>query len=44
MALAASHPEKVYKRNKGVVQMTLKQLHEFARTPRMGLPARKRTR
>jgi len=40
MAIAEHHPGQLYKRNRGVAQMTLKQLHDFASTPRKGLPAR----
>lgn len=41
MAIAQHHPSKLYKRNRGVTKMTLRQLHDFASTPRKGLPARK---
>lgn len=32
MAIAEHHPEKLYKRNRSVLTMTKKQLHEFAST------------
>ena len=32
MALAEHHPEKVSKKNKGVLKMSKKQLHDFAST------------
>ena len=38
MAIAAHHPEKLYKRNKGVAKMSKKQLHEYATTSEKGLP------
>lgn len=30
MAIAEHHPEKLYKRNRGVLKMSHNQLHEFA--------------
>ena len=30
MAIAEHHPEKLYKKNRGVLKMSKKQLHEFA--------------
>jgi len=41
MAIAESHPEKVYKRNKGVLGMTKSQMHEYASTKEKGLPMKK---
>ena len=38
MAIAEHHPEKLYKRNKGLKKMSKKQLHEFATTKEKGLP------
>lgn len=38
MAIAKNHPEKLYKRNRGLLKMSDEQLDEFARTPRTGLP------
>ena len=32
MAIAEHHPEKLYKKNKGVAKMTHQQLHDFAST------------
>lgn len=40
MAIAKHAPSKLYKRNRGLKRMTLRQLHEYASTPRKGLPAR----
>lgn len=37
-AIAEHHPEKLYARNKGMLDMTHKQLHEFASTSEKGLP------
>ena len=42
MAIALHHPEQLYERNKGLKEMTQKQLHEFASTPEKGLPERKK--
>jgi len=44
MAIAEHHPEKVYKRNRSVLKMTGKQLHDFAVTPEKGLPQSSRKR
>lgn len=38
MAIAEHEPEKLYDRNKGLKEMSHKQLHEFAATPRKNLP------
>lgn len=38
MAIAEHHPEELYKENKGVANMSHKQLHEFASTSEKGLP------
>jgi Protein of unknwon function (DUF3008) len=38
-AIAEHHPEKLYARNAGLKEMSKKQLHEFASTPRKGLPS-----
>lgn len=40
MAIAEHHPEKLYKRNRGVLKMTHQQLHDFAATPTSHLPVR----
>lgn len=39
MAIAEHHPEKVHAENKGVLEMSHKQLHDFASTPRKHLPS-----
>jgi hypothetical protein len=44
MAIAEHSPEKLYARNKGVADMSHKQLHEFAATPEKGLPSYKHAR
>jgi hypothetical protein len=38
MAIAEHHPEKLYARNKGVAEMSHKQLHDFAATSEKHLP------
>lgn len=38
MAIAEHEPGKLYGRNKGLLSMTHSQLHDFAATPRAGLP------
>ena len=38
MAIAEHAPGKLYARNKGLAQMTHSQLHDYASTPRKGLP------
>lgn len=40
MAIAEHNPEKLYSSNKGLLRMTHKSLHDFASTPRKGLPKR----
>ncbi len=37
-AIAEHHPEKLFKRNKGLLGMTHQQQHDFAATPETGLP------
>jgi len=37
-AIAEHHPEDLYERNKGLANMTHKQLHDFASTSEKGLP------
>lgn len=39
MAIAEHNPSKLSPRNAGLKSMSLKQLHDFASTPRKGLPA-----
>ena len=38
MAIAEHDPEKLNPKNKGLLKMSHKQLHDFAVTPRKGLP------
>lgn len=38
MAIAEHHPEDLNEKNKGLADMTHKQLHEFAATSEKGLP------
>ena len=38
MSMAKYAPEKISKKNKGVLDMTGKQLSDFASTPEKGLP------
>jgi len=38
-AIAEHEPDKLYARNKGMLKMSHQQLHEFAATPRKGLPS-----
>ena len=38
MAIAEHHPEELSEKNKGLKDMTHKQLHEFAATPEKDLP------
>ncbi len=41
MAIAEHNPEELYKKNKGLLKMSKKQLHEFASTKEKGLPKKK---
>lgn len=41
MAMAKHAPEKISKKNKGVLDMTGKQLSDFASTSEKGLPRKK---
>jgi hypothetical protein len=41
MAIAEHNPGKLYKRNRGLLKMGHKDLHDFAATPRKGLPEKK---
>ncbi len=41
MAIAEHHPEKLYKRNRGMLSMSHRQLHDFAKTKESGLPKRR---
>lgn len=40
MAIAEHHPEELYGKNKELLSMSHKQLHEFADTKEAGLPER----
>jgi len=40
MAIAEHHPEKLYKKNRGLLKMSHQQLHDFASTPRKQLAHR----
>lgn len=40
MAIAEHNPSKLNKKNKGLLKMSHSQLHDFASTPRTGLPTR----
>ena len=41
ISIAEHHPSKLYKRNIGLLDMSRKQLHEFASVSEKGLPKRK---
>ncbi len=38
MSIAEHNPKKLYARNRGMLKLGHKQLHDFASTPRKGLP------
>ena len=42
MAIAEHHPGEVQKKNRGVLEMSHEQLHDFADTSEKGLPQRKK--
>jgi len=44
MAIAEHHPEKLHKANRGLLDMTHRQLHDFASTPEKGLPKKKQNK
>jgi hypothetical protein len=44
MAIAEHRPDELYAKNRGLLQMTKLQLHEFADTPERGLPDVKKKR
>ena len=44
MAIAKHHHSKLYKRNKALLKMSKRQLHEFASTKEKGLPKKKKRR
>lgn len=39
-AIAEHHPSQLHKANRGLLKLSRKQLHDFAATPRNGLPRR----
>lgn len=41
MAIAEHNPKKLYKKNRGLLNMNHQQLHDFASTPTKGLPKKK---
>jgi hypothetical protein len=41
-AIAEHDPQKLYKRNRGLLRMNNSQLHDFAKTSEFGLPVRKK--
>lgn len=41
MSIAEHAPSKLFKRNRGLLKMSHEQLHDFASTPRKGLPKKK---
>jgi hypothetical protein len=43
-SIAEHHPEKLYERNKGLLEMSKKQLHDFASTEEKGLPEKIKSR
>jgi len=44
MGIAEHHPEELYDRNKGILEMSKDQLHDFATTREKGLPYKKKTK
>lgn len=42
MAIAEHDPDKLYKKNRGLLRMTHQQLHDFASTKEAGLPKKKK--
>jgi len=44
MAIALHAPSKLSKKNRGLLKMSHKQLHDFASTPRKKLPYKKKTK
>lgn len=42
MAIAEHDPQKLYKKNRGLLRMTNSQLHDYAATPERGLPEKKK--
>lgn len=44
MAIAEHDPQKLYKKNRGLLRMTHQRLHEFASTPSKNLPKKKESK
>lgn len=42
MAIAERHPDQLFGRDKNLLKMSHKQLHDFAATSESGLPSRKK--
>jgi len=42
IAIASHHPEKLYSRNRSLLKMKRKDMHDFASTREKGLPRHKR--
>ncbi len=42
MAIAEHDPEKLYKKNRGILRMTQQQMHDFASTSAKDLPKKKK--
>lgn len=42
IAIAKHNPEKLYKRNRGLLKMSREEMHKFASTSEKGLPKKKR--
>ena len=42
MSIAEHEPDKLYARNRAMLGMSHQQLHDFASTPRKGLPLKKK--
>jgi len=42
IAIAEHHPEKLYKKNRGLLKMKKSDMHDFAATKEKGLPMKKR--
>lgn len=40
-AIAEHHPSKLYKRNRGLLSMSKRQLHHYSSTPEKGLPSKR---
>lgn len=42
MAIAEHHPEELYERNKGAMNMSKEEMHKYASTEEKGLPLKKK--